>query len=117
MISEDGYKGNETMRLSHIFQRLKQIAVDYKIVILIVQHITGSDAFEKDGTIKPLTMMSGSYSKDEAKKADKVFGWEGYQESSTRRLRSLALRRGKHFNKEIEYLEDYSQLIPIIKGK
>jgi len=117
MISEDGYKGNETMRLTHIFQRLKQIAVDYKIVILIVQHITGSDAFEKDGTIKPLTMMSGAYSKDGSKKADKILGWEGYQNTTTRRLRSLALRRGKHFDKEIEYLEDYSQLIPIIKGK
>ena len=111
-VSEDQYKSNETMRLTYLFQKLKQMAIQYKVVIIIVQHIPSTDAYDKDGKLKPLTMFSGLYSKEGARKADKVIGWEGYHDSNIRRLRSLALRRGKPFDKFIEYSEETSTLTP-----
>ena len=111
-VSEDQYKSNETMRLTYLFQKLKQMAIQYKIVIIIVQHIPATEALDKDGKMKPLTMFSGLYSKEGARKADKLIGWEGYHDSNIRRLRSLALRRGKAFDKFIEYNEETSTLTP-----
>jgi len=110
MVTEDQYKGNETMKLTYLFQKFKQMAIDNKIVILIVQHIV--DGLDKDGKVKPLTMFSGLYSKEGARKCDRILGWEGYHESSKRKLKSLALRKGKHFEKFVHYHEDLSTLIP-----
>lgn len=112
-VYEDSFKGNETGRITHLFQEFKKMALECKVVILIVQHIPGSEGKDKNGNLKSLDLWSGLSSKEGARSGDKILGWEGYQNSNIRHLRSLALRRGDHFRKQIEYSKELSMLYPI----
>lgn len=116
-VSEDQFRGNETGRITYLFQEFKKIAIEYKIVVLIVQHIPGSEAKDKNGNLKSLDVWSGLSSKESGRSGDKILGWEGFQDSNLRTLRSLALRRGDPFRKEIEYSKEFSLLYPLNEKK
>ena len=112
-ISEDQFKGNETLKLNYIFEELKKMAITYKVVILVIQHIV--NGVDEKGKLKPLNMFSGLYSKTGSRAFDKILGWEGYQDQPRRKLSMLGNREGVYFTKYMVFDKEKSVLTPVIQ--
>jgi len=112
-ISEDTYKNNETLKLNHIFEELKKMAISYKVVVFVIQHIV--NGIDEKGNLKPLNMFSGLYSKTGSRAFDKILGWEGHQDQPRRKLSMLGNREGVYFTKFMVFDKEKSVLTPVIQ--
>lgn len=89
--------GNASQEM--IAVELKQIAMKYGVIILLVHHISKGEAFTESGLPKRLTVHSGKGSSAIEQKSDLVIGIEGKQNSNERLIRSLKSRDNEPFEK------------------
>jgi len=71
---------------------LKQIATELDVIFIGVHHIPKSAALDEKGRKKTLTLHSAKGDSALEQKADKLLGFEGEQNKTTRVLRSLTAR-------------------------
>lgn len=89
--------------LDTIAKELKQMAIELKVIVIAIHHISKHAAIDEMGKSKALTVHSGKGASAVEQKADKVIGIEGDRDNPYRTVRTLKSRNQSPFNATFLY--------------